>query len=882
MRNLKKILALVLALMMVLSVMVTASASFEDAESINYAEAVTVLAQAGILTGYEAADGTYTFKPEGTLTRAEAATIIARVVLADDVSDIVKCETVFDDVTDAHWASGYVDFCYAEGYVNGMSATEYAPEGKLTVEQFAKMLLGVLEIPGTYTGDKWYVDVRNNAKNEGLMAGMTYTWTAEATREQAAQMAFNAMTWTPDGAVVTGNYIVVPAVGMTDEGKLALIDIASDEAFPSRADALVYMNALGLTLVTDYTIEAEPGATGGLMAEFSDLVYPAYGEVDAYGRPLTNVWYAVGEVRDTIIYSETVDPIKTYTGAVDYKTIAKDLKGYKLAGEKVEDAEAVVSGVVGYNHYNNKNGLTVYDLTGNSLAPAVRLANLTKNGREVEIYADDQKNIEGIVVVDYTVDEVVISTDAYGNVTYALTAGSYTDYSDLFIAAYKAAYDVTLSDTVAVYGEVADQDHVTYIVVDGVAQIYATETVEGILSRKTANGQFLTIGGEKIAVGAASGAQLFADYDIKTEAQAFVLDQYGYVVAEYTDAISGPVYSNNFAYVLDIQAQGFVAASGGDLIASDSGAKDPIAKAIVVLADGTYGVIDLAVTATPVGDGTYTYSYTKPVADGTVVTGDLNSASDNVALGGGIGAWFGYTVTEDGTYKLERVAGYAGIASDVSNFDDANLVGSTIDGKYITSTTKVTALKLNTTTGKVTVTDLVAADEFDATGVTAANVVYTYNNTNGTVTSIVVYDFLPVVTPAPDYVLVKAAGDQVGTSAYEYDVYMNGEVVTIVVNDGTLVAGDLLTVSAIDSYGVYTLSSVGALTDGIKVTVADATFYIAEGTQYVYDRYVEIYNVTTGATGAADTIEVNDYVVSFDFNSDSDVDLIFIVDKSEV
>ena len=80
MRNLKKILALVLALMMVLSVMATASAlDFTDADEIKNTEAVSVMAGLGILSGNPTADGQFAFNPTGTLTRGQAAKILAVV-----------------------------------------------------------------------------------------------------------------------------------------------------------------------------------------------------------------------------------------------------------------------------------------------------------------------------------------------------------------------------------------------------------------------------------------------------------------------------------------------------------------------------------------------------------------------------------------------------------------------------------------------------------------------------------------------------------------------------------------------------------------------------------------------------------------------------------
>ena len=72
----KKLLAMVLALVMTLSLAVSANA-FKDDKSISddYAEAVAVLNGMGVFKGYE--DGS--FKPEGNITRAEVATIVYRI-----------------------------------------------------------------------------------------------------------------------------------------------------------------------------------------------------------------------------------------------------------------------------------------------------------------------------------------------------------------------------------------------------------------------------------------------------------------------------------------------------------------------------------------------------------------------------------------------------------------------------------------------------------------------------------------------------------------------------------------------------------------------------------------------------------------------------------
>ena len=109
MRNLKKFLALVLAMMMTLSLMVTVNAAsdFTDKDSIteNFAEGVEVLKGMGVFEGYP--DGS--FGPKGEITRAETAAIVYRLATGDwegTQAHLYKDYQQFDDVASSQWFAG--------------------------------------------------------------------------------------------------------------------------------------------------------------------------------------------------------------------------------------------------------------------------------------------------------------------------------------------------------------------------------------------------------------------------------------------------------------------------------------------------------------------------------------------------------------------------------------------------------------------------------------------------------------------------------------------------------------------------------------------------------------------------------------------------------
>ena len=198
MRNLKKVLSLVLCVAMMLSVMVVgAGAAFSDQSKIKNTEAVDACTALNIIGGYP--DGS--FKPEGNITRAEVTKMIC-VALNGGKNPAVSTNTTptFSDVrnnANAAWAEGYIESCAAQGIVSGVGGGKFAPNGNVTGVQLAKMLLVSLGYKSEnegFTGNAWATNVNVRAAQKGLYSGLEKMDTnAAITRDNAAQMVWNAL-----------------------------------------------------------------------------------------------------------------------------------------------------------------------------------------------------------------------------------------------------------------------------------------------------------------------------------------------------------------------------------------------------------------------------------------------------------------------------------------------------------------------------------------------------------------------------------------------------------------------------------------------------------------------------------------------------------------
>ena len=165
MRTLKKVLALTVVLATVFSL--TAFAAFTDADQINEScqDDINLMNALNVMVG----DAEGTFRPNGTISRAEAAKMVY-VVRNGGVDDKASGWTgmkVFSDVPAGAWYEGYVNYCASLGIIAGVGGNKFNPDGAVTGVELAKMLLVVAgykpDVQG-YTGANWSLNVINDAQ----------------------------------------------------------------------------------------------------------------------------------------------------------------------------------------------------------------------------------------------------------------------------------------------------------------------------------------------------------------------------------------------------------------------------------------------------------------------------------------------------------------------------------------------------------------------------------------------------------------------------------------------------------------------------------------------------------------------------------------------
>ncbi len=200
MKKMSKILAVLLTLTMLIGTTGYVSAFSDVNSENNFYESIQILSGLGIINGYE--DGS--FGPERDVTRAEFATMLMRAMASAGIGSPDPAGTPFTDLNDAAWAIGDVRTAYDLGIINGMTATTFEPNSKVTYEQALKMIVCALNYGGqadavlqaavaANPATKWYYGYVQTAKTLGITDNVVVLQEQPAKRAQIAQMIYNSL-----------------------------------------------------------------------------------------------------------------------------------------------------------------------------------------------------------------------------------------------------------------------------------------------------------------------------------------------------------------------------------------------------------------------------------------------------------------------------------------------------------------------------------------------------------------------------------------------------------------------------------------------------------------------------------------------------------------
>ena len=808
MTNLKRVLSLALAAVMLMGMMVigagAANIEYTDAADIENDVAVAVLTGMDVLGGYP--DGS--FKPEGTLTRAEAAAVICRIMLGANVAESLSTSTApFADVKATNWAAGYIAYLKNLGVISGIGNNKFNPQGTVTVGEFAKMLLGAAGVDGQYTGTNWLINVTVAAQQAKILSNKDVV-TADATRDAVAGYTLNALNYTPDGE--TSEYVVKNAGGtVLYRGNDAITALLMKQADATN------------TLTVETTNAGSLGATVFGLKKGT--------KIDEFGRK--SVTYTNGETgKDEVVYATIAPEAKlTYTTATTYGKIVSAL-GYTKTSEKVT--------------------LNVYDNTATvDTKNNIDRTNATAIGGQgvlVQVYANGTDNYD-VVVVDTHVKKLTA-----GDIVAAKAATSTTDAQPAYIkleGSPSSASDNGAYETDAFKAD----DVVLYTKADGkIVNVVKADYITGYVTA-TASGYFRVDGTQKylsensgLTIG--SGVLTISNTQDKT----FYLDAYGNVI--YAENGKAAAVDTSYIYVIDTAAKKAETGTGDNLFEQDESSAARAQAKVIDLATGEVKIVNLGIVKGT--DGKYYYASLNGSASATEVTNDKFTSDTGI---------FECATLADGSIALKATKETG--ASVTVEKGKADLTG----GKYANSNTVLTVVEYTTDKDgaivSASVTKSTGIANFPAASTTYTGAIVTAD-TNGIASSILVVKAKETVAAA-NYAIYKGEGETTADGTM-YEFYVNGEVVAYYKDAGvTGLTADKVYNLSVTNGKITAAPVVNPVTDGsaVKVTYVDSTYAIAGGHVFYFADGCKV--VDKDAEYAVDTLAVDDTITLYGKDANS-------------
>ena len=869
----KKLLALVLALVMSMSLVTISNADFKDADKIDYNEAVDVMNAVGVFVGDEKGN----FNAKENLTREQAAKIIAYLELGSKAADAMVGGNTFTDVASSRWSAGFIAYCAQAGIVSGVGDGKFAPAGQLTALQFGKMLLVELGYDAKaekMVGTDWAINTSKLMATAKLMDGIDGSVNQVLTREKAAQMTLNA----------------IKAPMVTYETKGSSISVNGAE-INFGASVAKYETS---TIAKDQNISSQKLTSGEYTVELGEKLYKDLKKLsttDAFERSATE-WKLKAE--SIGVYADDADLV--YYKGTKIGDIYADLGLSK--GISKTKVTMYVNGVAASYTSGTDYGANSDIVKGNQ-------TQIGGNGVELDVYYDSDTDSVTFVLIETYVGKVAAAykatstKDAYVTVS-ATPADGFTGVGGSFDTESFSKDDIVAYT----YSNKAGDR--------GIQTMYLADKVSGTLSAYTTDGS-VTVGGTKYDADKVSARNIkeFSQTVDKGSDVTLYLDANGYAL--YLDADT----SSQYAVVLAYQG----------------GARLDPARVKLLFTDGTTKKVDIDVVKTHSGSGSsMVWNDVANVDYGNagVANKDLNQYdivaysvnSDNeyelkvVAKAKEVSATTtDIALIKNGATRLESVVAGDRSAYDATdvNYADGKTIFLTEDVKNKTSysayegianvpnatlkyTTPVSTPKNNKT--------FVTVFQKDSATTPAATVIFVLNDQD-----------VKMSSGNKDLLFVKGNTDGVSYTKdlgefYEYTAYLNGEKITLRTDkNNRITAKSLVYGPQYDSKGILTtwekadgINAAGntAYTAGAYLTSADAVIHtvgtdaVSNGTitlgnglaantpktTYAYNKDVKAYMLDVEGNLSATTIDslaldANDHVW-FKLDDDGMIEEIYV------
>lgn len=816
MRNLKRVLSLALASVMLIGMMVVGASAvnyddFSDKDKIVNKEAVSTLVELGVIAGKD--DGTY--DPTGIVTRAEMAKMICTVLNGGNDPQLGATPVVTYTDTLGHWAAPYIEYCSNLGIVAGRGDGTFGPNETVTGSQAAKMLLvaaGYQSAIEGFTGANWEIATNVRANQVGLYEDLeTVNPSDGLTRDNAAQMVYNALNVTE----VSYKYTLVANGDGTFNSVTELV----------KGDETVLEDKFGALKVEGVVIANE------------------YAELDSYGKSALDE----GETRIKITNEDEVGDFtgnfKVSTGA-DYLGRAVTLYVKPSATAKTNAAKANVIGSVILDDTNNT---VVVDTSKDKLADVLD-DNKLKTDKDTVTVAnvaatDATRGIERILIDnddDGKVEYIIYNTYYFGEVT------KYSTKDDGSITVKTTAGNLKKDDKADVVGfdDVAKDDYVMATEIGGKLYVAKAEKVVGELTAYKTNDS-LTVDGKKYSTGI-SGAGIDTDefkapgtYGANStldKEATFYLDKFGYVVA--VGSVEGA--SDDFAFLWGVEPLNF---NGGY-------------EAKVTLSDGTTGVYTLTDKSGSLGAEN---DNTIEAARGKLFTYSINSSKE-ITLTAITGEKYKGSMNDETTFSFKKGKMAISGASELSGNSDTVFFNVTYKNGNIIKDVDVYV--------GISAAPSITANSSNKIG----NIMVATTNSSSTAAAVVTFG--ATTSANGDYLYLYGYQGTNSDGAY-YRAIVDG----VLMNDKDGKAFVYTDGSATDLSGVYeyTLTSDGLyqikdrpanMVTGF-ITAKSGNGIIVNGVEYTLSDSTVIATIDGGDTSVGDSLSKNDYVtLVFDVSGD--------------